>query len=365
MDDSSVISTQGDAPNAAGVRARWLLLVHQIPPKPDYFRVKVRRRLGRLGAVALKSTVYVLPRTEGSLEDFQWLRREIADEGGEAIVCEAQLVEGISDAELESIFRRDRDADYAAISTDALAVLAHTGKRRLTVAERAEIESAIARLRRRLHETVDLDFFNANGRSAAEAAISSLSHRLSAVGTARKSPQRRADRVSAGSVWVTRRDVFVDRIASAWLIRTFIDPRAQLKFVATGYHPVPGELRFDMFEAEYTHAGDRCTFETLVERFGLEGDSALRSIAGIVHDIDVKDSKFGRPEAFGVEQILAGIARSTPDDAERVAKGAALFSSLYESFRDTSATRPTSSARDRPAAAARKDLRRRSGARKC
>ena len=142
--------------------------------------------------------------------------------------------------------------------------------------------------------------------------------------------------MSAGSVWVTRRDVFVDRIASAWLIRTFIDSRAKFKFVGAGYHPGRGELRFDMFEAEYTHAGDRCTFETLVERFGLEGDSALRSIAGIVHDIDVKDSKFARPEAFGVERILAGIVRSTPGDAERIEKGAALFSSLYESFRDGS-----------------------------
>jgi len=336
MDDSSVISRQGETPDAAGARARWLVLVHQIPPKPDYFRVKVRRRLGRLGAVALKSTVYVLPGSEGSLEDFQWLRREIADEGGEAILCEAQLVEGISDAELESMFRRDRDADYAAISTEALAALAHTGKRRLTVAERAEIATAIARLRRRLREIVELDFFDANGRAAAEAAIASLSDRLSAVGTARKPAQRRAERVSAGSVWVTRRDVFVDRIASAWLIRTFIDPRAQFKFVGTGYHPGRGELRFDMFEAEYTHAGDRCTFETLVERFGLEGDAALRSIAGIVHDIDVKDSKFARPEAFGVERILAGIVRSTPGDAERIEKGTALFSSLYESFRDGS-----------------------------
>jgi hypothetical protein len=337
-----VISSQGAQDNGTHGGARWLLLVHQIPPKPDYFRVKVRRRLARLGAVAIKSTVYVLPLSPSALEDFQWLRREIVDEGGEAILCEAQLVEGITDAELEGLFRRDRDADYGAIAADAAVALARVRKRKLSVDERAEIETAVARLRRRLREVAELDFFESEGRSAAEHAIDALADRVSGFAGAQKVSVRNRERVETGGVWVTRRDVFVDRIASAWLIRTFVDAGAEFKFVSgTGYHPAPGELRFDMFEAEYTHVGDKCTFEVLLERFGLDGDAALRSIAEIVHDIDVKDEKFARPEAAGVEQLLSGISRGTPADAERLVRGGALFGSLYESFRDSTAIRMT------------------------
>ena len=135
-----------------------------------------------------------------------------------------------------------------------------------------------------------------------------------------------------GRTWVTRRGVFVDRIASAWLIKRFIDPEARFKFVPPeGYAPRKGELRFDMFEAEYTHEGDRCTFETLVRRFRWR-DPALRTIGEIVHDIDCKDTKFGRPEASGVERMLAGIARKHAVDTTRLQRGAAVFDSLYQSF---------------------------------
>jgi len=129
--------------------------------------------------------------------------------------------------------------------------------------------------------------------------------------------------------------VFADRIASAWLIRTFIDADATFRFVSgPAYDPAPGEIRFDMFEAEHTHVGDRCTFEVLLSHFGLEHDIALCAMAEIVHDIDVKDGKFGRPEAAGIEQLLSGMVRVTPADEGRLLAGGALFASLYESFRD-------------------------------
>jgi hypothetical protein len=135
-----------------------------------------------------------------------------------------------------------------------------------------------------------------------------------------------------GRTWVTRRGVFVDRIASAWLIKRFIDPEARFHFAAPeGYVPRAGELRFDMFEAEYTHEGDRCTFETLLRRFRLNA-AALRTVGEIVHDIDCKDAKFARPEAAGVERLLAGIARDSASDTARLRRGAIIFDDLYESF---------------------------------
>jgi hypothetical protein len=133
--------------------------------------------------------------------------------------------------------------------------------------------------------------------------------------------------------WVTRQGVYVDRIASAWLIRRFIDPEARFKFVSgKGYRPDEGELRFDMFEAEFTHEGDKCTFEVLLERGALK-DPALRAIAEIIHDIDLKDSKFGRTEVAGIRTLIEGISVATKDDSERIARGAEVFNDLYEYFR--------------------------------
>jgi len=125
----------------------------------------------------------------------------------------------------------------------------------------------------------------------------------------------------------------VDRIASAWLIRRFVDPEARFKFVrGQRYAPEAGELRFDMFEAEFTHEGERCTFEVLLRRFGIE-DAALGPLAEIVHDIDLKDSRFSRPEAPGMDRLIAGIAMRHKDDDARLRDGAAVLEALYEYFK--------------------------------
>jgi hypothetical protein len=122
-------------------------------------------------------------------------------------------------------------------------------------------------------------------------------------------------------------------MASAWLIRRFIDKDARFKFVpGKGYRPEAGELRFDMFEAEFTHEGDRCTFEVLLQRFGLS-EPALKQVAEIVHDIDLKDGKFGREDALGVDRLIAGIAMANPEDEKRLAEGSAVFNNLYEYFK--------------------------------
>jgi hypothetical protein len=137
----------------------------------------------------------------------------------------------------------------------------------------------------------------------------------------------------SGHVWVTRRQVHVDRIGSAWLIRRFIDPQGTFKFVpAKGYKPRRGELRFDMFEAEYTHEGDRCTFEVLLHKSGLK-EPALAAIGEIVHDIDLKDGKFARAEAGGIAALIDGLAQADISDQERVERGAQLFDNLYDLFR--------------------------------
>src|SRR6185503_14624891 len=187
--------------------ARWLILIPQLPPKPDYLRVKLRRRLQRIGAVSLRNAVYILPNRDDAIEDFMWLRAELKDDGADAIICTADVIAGATDEEIMSLFDQNE-----------------------TVTEKSEMH---------------------------------------------------------GRTWVTRAGVFIDRIASVWLIRRFIDHAPVFKFVSPkGYRRQESELRFDMFDGEYTHEGDRCTFEVLVEKFSLD-DPALRAIGEIVHDIDL------------------------------------------------------------------------------
>ena len=301
-----------------------MLLIHQLPPKPDYFRVKIWRRLQRIGAVAIKNSVYILPHTEQASEDFQWLRREIVAGGGEASVCQAAFVDGLSDGQIEALFRAQRDADYAELARAAAEVARESGGG-------GESSGEVARLERRLAEIVALDHFGATGRRAAETALNRARQRHKPAGP--RAAASRPTRPVHGRTWVTRKGIHIDRMASAWLIRRFIDPDARFKFVVSrGYRPEAGEVRFDMFEAEYTHKGDRCTFEVLVEGFCLR-DSALLPIAQIVHDIDLKDSKFELQETAGIDHLVAGIGLAHRDDEERLARGSALFDDLHAYFR--------------------------------
>jgi hypothetical protein len=313
---------------------RWLMLIHQIPPRPHYLRVKVGRRLQGLGAVAVKNSVYVLPRSETTLEDFQWVRREIVAGGGDASVCEARFVEGLSDQAVEALFGAARGADYAELLREARRLQQAQGRKSRRRSEAKDLGGpALPRLRKRLAEVSAIDFFGAPGRDEVEALLAALEAALRPAEAAPPAEPGGVPKDVRGRTWVTRAGVQVDRMASAWLIRRFIDPEAHFKFVpGHAYAPLPGELRFDMFEAELTHEGDRCTFEVLQRRFGL-GDRALGEVAEIVHDVDLKDAKFARDEAPGLERLVAGIAMRHTDDEARLRDGAAVFDGLYEFFK--------------------------------
>jgi hypothetical protein len=313
---------------------RWLLLIHQIPPKPDYLRVKIWRRLQRVGALPVKNSVYVLPESDRAREDFEWIVREIGAQGGDATVCEARFVDGLSDGDVVGMFHTARGDEYAAITSSANELRAAVGKAR--EARRAEIAGEAARLRRRFEEVVDIDFLSAPGREAADAALRALQSAL--VPEAKPPPApaegklRREDH--QGRTWVTRKGIHVDRMGSAWLIRRFIDPRARFKYVAPkGYKPRPRELRFDMFDAELTHEGSACSFEVICTRFGLDGDAGLRTLGKIIHELDVRDGQFDLPEIAGVGALINGIALVHRDDDERLARASAVLDVLYELFR--------------------------------
>jgi hypothetical protein len=314
---------------------RWLLLIHQLPTKPAYFRVKIWRRLQGIGAVAVKSTVYALPANAETQEDFEWLLKEIVEGGGEAMLCEARLIDGLSNDQARTLFDTARDEDYEAIAKEARAVAA-----RLDAAaaqeEGAERRTQVRRLRKRLTDVAAIDFFGATGRLSAESLVGELEDRIAEDKQMTEEQPRTAQPSTTdfkGRTWVTRKGVHVDRIACAWLIRRFIDPDAIIRFVpGKGYISNEGELRFDMFEGEFTHEGDRCSFEVLLARVGLS-DPALLAIGEIVHDIDLKDGKFGREETAGIAHLIAGIAMASHDDEQRIAQGGPVFDNLYQYFR--------------------------------
>lgn len=314
-------------------KAPWLLLIHQLPAKPAYARVKVWRRLQALGAVIVKNAVYALPSNEETQEDFAWLAREIDDLGGEAFVCEAELVEGLGDGELRQMFIAARNGDYERVAGDARGLVGRLDEA-TTDGELADIANQTARLRKQLSEIAAIDFFAAEGRDAAEQPIIRLEDHLSQGSVAMTQQQGAPAASSADSkIWVTREHVQIDRIASAWLVRRFIDPAARFKFVSgRSYAPRANEVRFDMFEGEYTHEGDRCTFEVLLQRAGLD-DVALAAIGEIIHDVDLKDGKFGREETAGIRMVMSGIAAAHREDEQRLARGAAVLDDLYEYFK--------------------------------
>lgn len=315
---------------------RWLLLIHQLPPKPNYFRVKIWRRLQRLGAVAIKNSVYVLPKNDQTQEDFQWVLREIVEGGGEASLCEARFVEGLADDQVEALFQAARGVEYGQIAEEARRLAeVPLPEGQIEDSRRTQSEIDLARLKRRLAEVVAIDLFGAPGREAAEGLVSGIEARMHSKRSGKELGKPAATRREdlQGKTWVTRKGIHVDRMASAWFIRRFIDSDASFKFVPPkGYKPLPDELRFDMFEAEFTHEGDRCSLEVLIERTGLN-EPALGLIAEIVHDIDLKDSKFGRQETVGIDRLITGIAMAHKDDETRLARGAAVFDDLYEYFK--------------------------------
>jgi len=328
----------------------WYLLIHQIPAKPLYLRAKIRKRLTSLGAVALKDSVYALPARKAFLPRLQEIADETRSGGGDAYVLRADFVDVRANDALVECFRRERATDYEALAKSVRGWTAELKRRSRTVPLEGSLRARLARAKRRLEVIRAIDFFDASAHHEVQASLAALEGDLLSEPAARPGSRHRA---LVGRTWVTRRGIQVDRIASAWFVRRFLDPKARLRFIDPGAEEVrPDEIRFDMVAGDFTHEEDRCTFETLVLRTGMK-DPALASVAEIVHDIDIKDGKFGHPETSGVQQLLLGMLMTNPNDEARLDRGFALFDDLYQSFRHRLRLSSSSSGFDRPPAKSR------------
>src|SRR5262245_51276243 len=317
----------------------WVLLIHQLPPRPTNLRVRIWRQLQKLGAVVIKNSVYVLPANDKTYEDFQWLKQEIESAGGEAATFRASSVEGTTDQEIIELFQEARNEEFAQVAA-GLEALAGTIReqargKHLSAGRLATHEAELSKLHAELERIIGNDFFGAPGRAQAVAAYQRSEQAIRATQVSAKGTERRG--VKAGTLnlndyqgrrWITRRNLHIDRLASAWLIKQFIDKRPRFYFVAEG-ETVSGAIPFDMFGAEFTHQGADCTFETMLKRFGLNENHGLNELAQIVHDIDLKDDKFHRLEAVGLNAMITGLSETLRDDRKLLQQSGPIFDGLF------------------------------------
>jgi hypothetical protein len=320
------------APPTKGAH-RWLLLVHQLPARPSNLRVRTWRRLQQLGALPIKQAVYVLPDSAEAREDFEWLKTEIQAAGGEASVFAADHVDAWSDDALVEEFRRSRQRAYAALARELERGLGRRPARAQRRIATAALRRRLGPLRRRLAAIEAIDFFGSPGRER----VVTLLERTEALAApasggmpASAGGKPAADRLRK-RLWVTRPRPGVDRMASAWLIRRFIDPQARFGFAPDPAAVPAGAVPFDMFGVDFGHHGGACTFETLCAVFEID-DPTIARIAAIVHDLDLKDGRFGASEAPALALLIDGLRLTHDQDDALLDQGMALFEWLYRAL---------------------------------
>lgn len=307
---------------------KWFLFMYSLPAKASRERVRLWRKLRDLGSVALKNTVYILPARDELYESFQWLQQEIQKIKGEAMLLKTDTIEGVKTQEIIELFNQTRNQDYDRIINQARALLKKIDKTAPTESHRyEEIKKELQRAEQDLWTVENIDFFGASLQAEAKRLLEGCKKRLKGVPKRIEKLVQLNKRDFLKRQWVTRKRPHVDRLASAWLIKRFIDPQARFVFVSGG-EAVRGAVPFDMMGAELSHQGEDCTFETLLRAFGIQ-DRASWQLAEIVHDVDLRDNKYGRAEAQGLEVILRGLMALYADDQELLQAGLTLFEALY------------------------------------
>jgi hypothetical protein len=301
-----------------------------LPPHPSSLRVRVWRKLRALGAVPLRKSVYLLPPTPDNFERFQWLSQEVQKDGGEATFLSVENVENMKRAEVIRLFQQVRDQDYRAL-VERYRKLARGLDRKTPVRSTSRRNEELTRLARELERIREIDFFDAPGYHEAKRLQETIEMRLHPGQADTPAADLPMDALK-GRRWVTRPRPHVDRIGSAWLIKRFIDPDAEFVFAPSKDFP-PDAIPFDTAGVEFGHQGEDCTFETLVKRLR-QGDRRLTHRAEIVHEVDLKDQKFPRDEARGVDLAIRGLLATFKDDQEVLVQGMVLFDGLYAALSD-------------------------------
>ena len=303
-----------------------LLLLVGLPPTPSSLRVRVWRRLRSLGAVPLKRSAYLLPDTADRYEDFQWLAQEIQRDGGDATLIRVQQIENVSPAEVLRLFNEPRDGDYKQLAARYRKLLQNLDRK--SEAARARGRDEFARLAKDHQRIRDIDFFDAPGGAEVRRLEEVIAMRTRRPESPRREEPATLDLTKLrGRRWVTRPRPHIDRIASAWLIKRFIDADAVFVFAPPADFPSDA-VPFDAPGVELTHHGEDCTFETLIKRAHLR-DRRLARLAELVHEADLRDGKYPNEEARGIDVAVRALLAASPDDHHVLAQGMSLFEGLY------------------------------------
>lgn len=312
----------------------WLLLIVSVPPEPSSLRVRIWRKLQALGAVALKNSVYLLPFTPENYEQFQWLAQEVPKSGGEATLLKVDRIENMRVDDVIRLFHKARDRGYRPLA-ERYRKLLPSLDRKATGATASRRDEELARLARELERLRETDFFDAPSYQEVKRLKETIEMRLHppSAGGAPGTAEIPLDSLK-GRRWVTRPRPHVDRIASAWLIKRFVDLEAEFLFAPPEEFPAEA-IPFDAMGAEFGHHGEDCTFETILKRCGLR-DRRLGQLAEIVHEVDLRDQKFHRDEARGFDLAIRGLLAALKDDQQVLAHGMTLFDGLYATIGERS-----------------------------
>jgi hypothetical protein len=303
-----------------------LLLLIGLPPTPSSLRVRVWRRLRSLGAVPLKRSAYLLPDTPERYEDFQWLLQEIQRDGGEATLIRVQQIENVGPGDVLRLFHEPRDRDYRQLAVRYRKMLQRLDRK--SGATAARVNDELARLAKDHQRIRDIDFFDAPGGAEVRRVEEAIAMRTRRPESPRPPAPPALDLTKLrGRRWVTRPRPHVDRIASAWLIKRFIDAEAVFVFAPPAEFPKDA-IPFDAPGVELSHQGEDCTFETLVKRARLR-DRRLVRLAEVVHEADLRDGKYPHEEARGIDVAIRALLAASPDDHQVLAHGMMLFEGLY------------------------------------
>lgn len=317
----------------------WLLFFYSVPSRPVSNRMKIWRRLIQAGALPFKGAVYILPHSEEHYEFCQWLVSEAAGMGGEAAFVHVEKIETMHNREIIDLFNRQRERDYQDIEgmLEGLERKMQSIKKGSSIHDSKKILEQLYKLLNKFEAINRIDFFSSEAGASFKRRIKMLQaefKEIDRVYAGIRSPAIVSKRIEdyQGKTWVTRKRPFVDRMASAWLIRKFIDPAASFEFIDEKEiaHLGKDMVAFDVMGGKFAHIGDMCTFEVLIKSFNLS-NRRIKKIAAIVHELDIKDDKFKTPEAKGIEEILAGIRKTSKSDKEALEKGMGIFEMLYES----------------------------------
>lgn len=320
-------------------KLEWLLFFYSVPSRPVNNRMRIWRRLIRAGAVQFKGAAYILPYDEEHYELLQWLVSEVTALGGEGAFVRAENIETTTNKEIMELFNRQRERDYHGIDKriEEFERKIDSIKKGGGIKDHKQMLEEFEKCLKQFDEIRAVDFFSSKAGSLLKKKLDSLQSQIREISGAGVrgqnyviTPKRIND--FQNRVWATRKKPFVDRMASAWLIRKFVDNRAVFKFIdEKDIKDLAKEIvTFDIRDGEFTHIGDMCTFEVLIKSFGIK-DRIVKKIAGIVHELDMKDDKYTNPEAKGIEEILTGIRKTAKGDADALERGMAVFEMLYAS----------------------------------